>query len=51
MHNEKDGGWIEIMDDLEAQLLGICDGNVGLNYDSIHGNGGRRGGGTTDYNN
>lgn len=31
MHNEKDGGWFEILDDLEANLLGICDGTVGVN--------------------
>jgi len=26
MHNEKDGGWFELIDDLEGQLLGMCDG-------------------------
>ena len=31
MHNEKDDGWFEILDDLEGQLLGICDGTVGVN--------------------
>jgi len=31
MHNEKDGGWFELTDDLEGQLLGICDGTVGVN--------------------
>lgn len=31
MHNEKDGGWFECLDDLEGQLLGICDGTVGVN--------------------
>ena len=30
MHNEKDGGWFELLDDLEGQLLGICDGTVGV---------------------
>jgi carbamoyltransferase len=31
MHNEKDGGWFELLDDMEGQLLGICDGTVGVN--------------------
>lgn len=31
MHNEKDGGWFELLDDLEGQLLGVCDGTVGVN--------------------
>jgi len=30
MHNEKDGGWFELLDDLEGQLLGVCDGSVGV---------------------
>jgi len=30
MHNEKDGGWFELTDDLEGQLLGVCDGTVGV---------------------
>ncbi|KAL7469084.1 hypothetical protein ACHAXS_009335 [Conticribra weissflogii] len=30
MHNEKDGGWFELIDDLEGQLLGVCDGSVGV---------------------
>ena len=30
IHNEKDGGWFELLDDLEGQLLGICDGTVGV---------------------
>ena len=31
MHNDKDGGWFELFDDMEGQLLGICDGTVGVN--------------------
>eukprot|EP00957_Ditylum_brightwellii_P189142 14397243-Ditylum_brightwellii.AAC.1 len=31
MHNEKDGGWFELLDDLEGELLGICDGSSTLN--------------------
>jgi hypothetical protein len=31
MHNDKDGGWFELLDDMEGQLLGICDGTVGVN--------------------
>ncbi len=30
MHSEKDGGWFELLDDLEGQLLGVCDGTVGV---------------------
>lgn len=30
MHNEKDGGWFELIDDLEGQLLGMCDGSIGV---------------------
>ena len=30
MHNEKDGGWFELIDDLEGQLLGMCDGTIGV---------------------
>ena len=52
MHNEKDGGWIEIMDDLEAQLLGICDGNVGVNeiMTQFTAMAAEEEGGATDYN-
>lgn len=31
IHNDKDGGWFDILDDLEGELLGICDGTVGVN--------------------
>jgi carbamoyltransferase len=31
MHNEKDGGWFELLDDLEGQLLGMCDGTITVN--------------------
>jgi carbamoyltransferase len=31
MHNELDGGWFELVDDLEGQLLGMCDGTSGVN--------------------
>ena len=31
MHNDKDGGWFELLDDMEGQLLGICDGTVFVN--------------------
>lgn len=31
MHNEMDGGWFELLDDLEGQLLGMCDGTMGVN--------------------
>lgn len=31
MHDEsKDDGWFEVLDELEAELLGICDGTVGI---------------------
>jgi len=30
MHNPKDE-WFELLDDLEGQLLGLCDGTVGVN--------------------
>ena len=30
MHNEKNGGWFELLDDLEGEILGICDGTVGV---------------------
>ena len=31
MHDEtKDDGWFEVLDELEAELLGICDGSVGV---------------------
>ena len=30
MHNPKDE-WFELVDDLEGQLLGLCDGSVGVN--------------------
>lgn len=35
MHDEKDG-WFEILDDLEGQLLGLCDGTVGVNEIMTH---------------
>ena len=31
MHNEMDGGWFELVDDLEGQLLGLCDGTNSVN--------------------
>jgi len=31
MHNEKEGGWFTLLDDFEGQLLGVCDGSVGVN--------------------
>ena len=31
MHNEMNGGWFELLDDLEGQLLGVCDGSMGVN--------------------
>ena len=31
MHNERDGGWFELVDELEGQLLGMCDGKSGVN--------------------
>ena len=33
MHNANDnnGGWFELLDDLEGQLLGVCDGTIGVN--------------------
>ena len=36
MHNEKDGGWFKLLDDLEGQLLGICDGSCGVNDIMTH---------------
>lgn len=29
-HNDKEGEWFKLEDDLEGQLLGICDGTVGV---------------------
>ena len=31
MHDERNGGWFDLLDDLEGELLGVCDGNVGVN--------------------
>ena len=31
MHNEMDGGWFELIDDFEGQLLGLCDGTSSVN--------------------
>jgi len=31
MHNERDGGWFQILDDLEGEILGVCDGSISLN--------------------
>ena len=32
MQNEMGGdGWFELLDDLEGNLLGVCDGMVGVN--------------------
>ena len=31
IHNEMDGGWFELIDDLEGQLLGMCDGTSSVN--------------------
>ena len=30
VHDERDGGWFELTDDLEGQLLGLCDGTVSV---------------------
>ena len=31
MHNDMNGGWFELLDDMEGQLLGIFDETVGVN--------------------
>jgi carbamoyltransferase len=31
MHNEKDGGWFELLDELEGELLAVCDGTATMN--------------------
>jgi carbamoyltransferase len=31
MHDERDGGWFTLLDELEGELLGICDGKVSVN--------------------
>lgn len=31
MHIEGDGGWFELLDELEGEILGICDGSVSVN--------------------
>jgi len=31
MHDERDGGWYELLDDLEGEILGVCDGKVSVN--------------------
>ncbi|KAL7553047.1 hypothetical protein ACHAWF_016293 [Thalassiosira exigua] len=30
MHDERNGGWFELLDDLEGQILGVADGTVGV---------------------
>jgi hypothetical protein len=31
VHDERNGGWFELLDDLEGELLGVCNGKVGVN--------------------
>ena len=31
MHDERDGGWFELLDDLEGEILGVCNGKVSVN--------------------
>jgi predicted NodU family carbamoyl transferase len=31
MHQEKNGGWFDLMDEFEGELLAVCDGTVSLN--------------------
>ncbi len=31
MHDDRDGGWFELLDDLEGEILGICNGKVSVN--------------------
>ena len=31
MHDERNGGWFELLDELEGELLGVCNGKVGVN--------------------
>ncbi len=31
MHDERNGGWFELLDELEGELLGACNGKVGVN--------------------
>ena len=31
MHDERDRGWFELLDNLEGQILGVSDGTVGVN--------------------
>lgn len=31
MHDERSGGWYELLDDLEGEILGVCNGKVSVN--------------------
>ncbi len=31
MHDERNGGWFELIDELEGELLGVCSGKVSVN--------------------
>jgi len=31
IHDERNGGWFNLIDELEAEILGICDGTVSVN--------------------
>lgn len=31
MHDERTGGWYELLDDLEGEILGVCNGKVSMN--------------------
>jgi hypothetical protein len=31
MHNEKSDEWFPLLDELEGEILGLCDGSVGVN--------------------
>jgi len=31
MHDERNGGWYELLDELEGELLGVCNGKVSVN--------------------
>lgn len=31
IHDERNGGWFELLDDLEGELLGICNGKTSVN--------------------
>ena len=31
IHDDRNGGWFELLDELEGELLGVCNGQIGVN--------------------